>query len=171
VSIEQAIDDIENLESVTRDYLVKNLDAIMIDFVVFEAVAAAKASNLPLEFIDGIKWKRTGRLSGKIINSWGSADKPLAKWFENGTPDHWIEPLSPGGVLAWTATFGRNASAIFFMGSKKVGQTLFSKGHYVTGIPKSEAMTRGIAAGFKRAKTAILKNSKTAVSKELQTIQ
>jgi len=170
VSIQQAIEDLEQLEPKTRQYLIDNLDSIMNEYVVFEAVAAAKASNLPSEFINGISWKRTGDLSGKIINSWGSEEKPLAKWFEHGTPDHWIAPLKPGGVLAWTATFGRNASAIFFMGSEKVGQTLFSKGHYVTGIPKSEAMTRGIAEGFKRAKTAILKNSKSEVSKELKTI-
>jgi len=171
VSIQQAIQDLERLEQVTRAYLIENLDSIMNNFVVFEAVAAAKASNLPLEFIAGISWKRTGELSGKILNSWGSSEKPLAKWFEFGTPDHWIEPLKAGGVLAFPATFGRNATAIFFMGDKKVGQTLFSKGHYVSGIPKTEAMQRGIATGFTRAKTAILKNSKAAVSKELETIE
>lgn len=171
MSIQQAIQDLESLESVTKNYLVENLDSIMKEYVVFETVAAAKASNLPLEFIDGIEWKRTGALTGKIINTWGSTEKPLAKWFEFGTPDHWIEPLKAGGVLAWTATFGKNASAIFFMGNKQQGQTLFSKGHYVSGLPKTEAMQRGIATGFKRAQTAILKNSKTAVSKELKTIQ
>jgi len=171
VSIQQAIQDLEKLESVTKDYLIENLDSIMNEFVVFEVIAASKASNLPNEFAAGVAWKRTGELSGKIVNTWGSSVKPLAKWFNYGTPDHWIEPLKPDGVLVWTATFGKNASAIFFAGSKEVGQKLFSKGHYVSGLDKTEAMDRGIAAGFKRAKTAILKNSKDKVTQELETIE
>jgi len=170
VSIEQAIQDLENLEPLTRNYLIENLDDIMENFVVFEAVAAAKASNLPKEFTEGIAWKRTGELTGKIINTWGTQEKPLAKWFEEGTPDHWIEPLSPDGVLVFEATFGKNASAIFFMGDEEEGRLIYSKGHYVSGLDKTEAMARGIATGFKKAETAILKNSKDSVSKELETI-
>ena len=170
MSIQQAIEDLENLESTTKDYLIENLDNIMKNFVVFEAQAAAKASNLPDEFIDGIAWERTGELRGKIINTWGDGNKPLAKWFEEGTPDHWIEPSSPGGVLVFEATFGTHAKAIYFMGDKKEGTLIFSKGHYVTGLEKTEAMARGIATGFKKAKTAILKNSKAMISRELKTI-
>lgn len=171
MSLQQAIQDLEKLEPTTRQYLIENLDDLMTDFVVFEVVAAAKASNLPLEFIGGIKWKRTGELTGRIINTWGTADKPLAKWFNDGTPDHWIAPLKEGGVLAFPATFGRHASAIFFMGDAKQGATLFSKGHYVSGLDKTEAMERGIANGMKRFKPAVLKNAKSAVSKELDTIE
>ncbi len=171
MSIQQAIQDLEKLEPVTRSYLIENLDDLMNEFVVFEVVAAAKASNLPLEFIAGIKWKRTGELAGKIISSWGTQEKPLAKWFNDGTPDHWIEPLKEGGVLAWEATFGKHAKAIFFMGDAQEGSTLFSKGHYVSGLDKTEAMERGIDNGMKRFKPAVLKNTKGAVSKELETIE
>jgi len=171
VSVDQAIQDLENLEGVTKDYLTENLDQLMKEFLVFEAVAAAKASNLPLEFISGIAWKRTGELSGKVVNTWGSEKKPLAKWFEFGTPDHWVEPLTPDGVLAFPATFGKHATAIFFMGNQEEGEILFSKGHYVSGIDKFESMTRGLATGFKRLKAAVIKNSKAAVSKELETIE
>ncbi len=171
MSLQQAIQDLERLEPTTREYLIENLDSLMDEFVVFEVVAAAKASNLPLEFIAGIKWKRTGDLSGRIVNTWGTADKPLAKWFNDGTPDHWIEPLTPGGVLAWEATFGRHAKAIFFMGDAQEGQMLFSKGHFVSGLEKTEVMQRGINNGMKRLKPAILKNTKESVSKELETIE
>jgi len=171
MSLQQAIQDLEKLESTTRQYLIENLDDLMNEFVVFEVVAAAKASNLPLEFIAGIAWKRTGDLSGRIVNTWGTAEKPLAKWFNDGTPDHWIAPLKPGGVLAWEATFGRHAKAIFFMGGAQEGQTLFSKGHFVSGLDKTEAMERGIATGMKRLKPAILKNAKADISKELETIE
>jgi len=170
VSIQQAIQDLEKLEPTTKRYLKENLDTIMIENVVFEAKASAKASNLPDEFIAGIRWTRTGELSGKVINTWGSADKPLAKWFEDGTPDHWIEPNTPGGVLVFEASFGKHASAIYFMGNKKEGELIYSKGHYVSGLDKTEAMERGIATGFKRAQSAILKNSKQEISRELVTI-
>lgn len=170
MSIQQAIEDLENLEPVIKQYLIENLDDIMEDFVVFEAKASAQASNLPNEFTDGIAWERTGELTGKIINTWGSKEKPLAKWFEEGTPDHWIEPLSEGGVLAFPATFGKHATAIFFMGDQKEGEIKFSKGHYVSGLEKTEAMERGITRGLKRAQSAILKNSKSEVSRKLKTI-
>jgi len=171
LSLQQAILDLEQLEPETQDYLIENLDSIMENFVVYEAVSSAKASNLPKEFINGIEWKRTGPTAGKIINTWGSTEKPLAKWFEEGTPDHWIEPLNPDGVLVFEATFGRNATAIFFMGNEEEGKLLYSKGHFVSGLEKTDAMARGIALGWKKAKTAILKNSKAMVSRKLETIE
>lgn len=171
MSLQQAIQDLENLEPVTREFIVEHLDALMNTYVVFEVIAAAKASNLPLEFIAGISWKRTGDLEGRIVNTWGSSEKPLAKWFNGGTPDHWIEPLDPDGVLVWEATFGRHAKAIFFMGNAEQGSLLFSKGHYVSGLDKTEAMERGIRNGFIRVKSAILKNTKDEVKRELETIE
>jgi len=106
MSLQQAIQDLEKLESTTRQYLIEHLDALMNEFVVFEVVAAAKASNLPLEFIAGIKWKHTGDLSGRLVNTWGTAEKPLAKWFNDGTPDHWIAPLRLS-ENTWPAIWGR----------------------------------------------------------------
>lgn len=171
MSIDQALEDLSKLEETTRQYIIENLDQLMKDNVIFEIISAAHASNLPKEFINGIAWRRTGPLSGKIVNTWGDSQKPLALWFNDGTVDHWIQPLKPGGVLAWPATFGRNATAIFFMGNAQPGDMLFSKGHFVKGIPKTEVMQRGINIGMKRLQTVILKNSKLEVSKELETIQ
>ena len=125
MSIDQAIADIENLEPTTKRYLVENLDELAVEFLVGEVINASHASNLPLEFIAGIAWQRTGELSGKIINTWGTDEKPLALWFNDGTIDHWIEPLDPDGVLAFTATFGKNASAIFFAGPAQEGDLIF----------------------------------------------
>lgn len=171
MSLEQALEDLENLEPTTRKYLIANLDDLMNENVVFETIAMAKAQNLPKEFIAGIAWVRSGELSGRIVNTWGTTEKPLAEYFNDGTVDHWVEPLTPGGVLVFEATIGKNAKAIYYMGNAKEGDLIFSKGHYVSGLPKTEAMERGINNGFKRLKTAILKNSKTEVSKELETIE
>lgn len=170
MSVQQAIEDIENLEPTTREYLVENLDQLANDNLVFEVVAVAKAMNLPVEFIHGIAWVRTGDLSGKIVNTWGTAEKPLAEWFNDGTPDHWLEPLTPDGVIVFEASFGRNAPAIFFAGNVEEGSLLFSKGHMVSGLDKTEAMERGIEAGWNRFKAQVIKNTKQDVSKELETI-
>ncbi len=169
-SIEQALEDLENLEPVTRNYLIENLDRLMNENVVFETKAISQAMNLPKEFVDGIAWVRTGELSGKIVNRWGNAEKPLAKWFNNGTPDHWIEPLTEGGVLAFPATFGRHGSAIFFMGNQEEGKMIYSKGHFVSGLDKTEAMETGIDIGMNRLKTTTLKDVRSGVSKELESI-
>ena len=170
-SVDQALQDLERLEPVTREFISENLDALVQEHLIFEIIATANASNLPLEFIDGIAWIRTGELSGKIVNTWGSAEKPLALWFNEGTVDHWIEPLTQGGVLAFTATFGRNAPAIFFAGDAEEGSTKFSKGHMVSGLPRTEAMERGILKGMQRMKIAILKSTKQSVSTGLDSIE
>jgi len=36
------------------------------------------------------------------------------------------------------------------MGESKQGDTLFSKGHYVSGVPRTEVMERGFQIGKKR---------------------
>ena len=57
--------------------------------------------------------------------------------------------FSPGGVLAWGGKEGKNATAIYFQGEKPEG-TKFSKGHYVSGVPRTEAMEIGFNIGKKR---------------------
>jgi len=168
--IEQALEDIIQLVPETKTYISENLDELIEDNLIFEMKTIAKASNLPLEFIEGIAWIRTGELSGRVVNTWGTEEKPLAKWFNDGTPDHWVAPLTEDGVLVFEATFGRNASAIFFMGNAEEGDVIFSKGHFVSGLEKTEAWERGAAIGWKRFKMVVIKNSRPEVSKELETI-
>lgn len=131
------------------------LDSYMIelfnDFIVDEIRVLSAAANMPKHFIAGIKFIKTGNNMGKIVNTWGTKDKPLAYWFNDGTSTHWIEPLTPDGVLAWGNTFGNNASAIYFQGTgSKVGDKMFSKGHYVSGIPATHVMELGYKIGSKR---------------------
>ncbi len=141
-----------------QEELRKEINRILDDFmeplmnstIIAEIKQLAMAANIPQSFIDGVKFRRTTANKGEIINTWGSSDKPLARWFNDGTPQHWIEPKDPEGVLVFPATQGRNASAIFFMGESKEGDVLFSKGHYVAGVPKTEVMQRGFQIGKKR---------------------
>lgn len=142
-----------------REDLRKEINRILDDFmeplvnatIIAEIKAVSVAANIPQPFIDGVKFRKTGPNIGEVINTWGTEDKPLARWFNYGTTQHWIEPLDPEGVLAWPAgAEGSNPSAIFFRGDSKETDMLFSKGHYVAGVPRTEAMEIGFNLGKKR---------------------
>ena len=126
------------------------MEPLVVETIIAEIKALGYAANMPQSFIDGVKFRKTEANKGVVINTWGTEEKPLAKWFNYGTVTHWIEPKDPEGVLAFPATTGSHASAIFFMGESKQGDTLFSKGHYVSGVPKTEVMERGFQIGKKR---------------------
>ncbi len=145
------------------------LDTYMVElfetFVVQEIRVIGAAANVPKPFIDGVKFIKTGKNEGEIVNVWGTKEVPLAIYFNYGTVDHWIEPLTEDGVLAFPASGGRNASAVFFQGGAKAGDTMFSKGHYVSGVPKTEIMEIGYAIGSKRMAVEAAK----IVEEELET--
>lgn len=169
MSAKQTITELENLEKTAKKYLEDNLELLIEENVISEIKSVAKAMNLPDKFIDGITFKKVGPLHIKIINTWGTQDKPLARWFNYGTPQHWIEPIN-AKVLAWGGKSGKNASAIFFQGNNPEGMK-FSKGHYVSGVPKTEAMENGIKLGMEKLKAIILKSGREKISKELETIE
>jgi len=135
----------EKLNKILDDFM----EPLMKFTIVEEIKNLAKASNLPQAFVDGVKFRRTAPNEGEIINTWGTKEKPLAKWFNDGTKAHWIAPVKKK-ALHWLAKIGGFAKAIFFQGGTKTGSNLFSKGHYVSGIPKTEVMQRGFAIGKKR---------------------
>ena len=164
--IEGTIQKLKNLESQVNQFLDESMEGDINAFVIPEIKNVALAANLPQEFVDGIKFVKTGKNEGKIINTWGTSELPLAKWFNYGTKQHWIQPKKEGGVLAWTAKAGRNPRAIFFQGGAKVGDILFSKGHFVSGLPRTEVMEIGIALGM-RALTANVQNRTNAKLREV----
>jgi len=139
-----------------RDEVRKEIDEILDDFmeplvnftIISEIKSIATAANIPQGFIDGVKFVKTGKNKGIVINTWGTDEKPLAKWFNYGTVQHWIEPKT-AKALAWEGKSGSHATAIYFQGEKKAG-TIFSKGHYVSGVPRTEAMERGYNIGKKK---------------------
>lgn len=131
-------------------FLDEHMEQLFNDFIVDEIRVLAAAANMPKSFIDGVKFIKDAKNQGRIVNTWGTKEKPLAIWFNYGTAQHWIEPLTKDGVLAFGNTQGRNASAIFFQGESKKGDTMFSKGHYVSGVPRTEAMEIGYRVGSAR---------------------
>jgi hypothetical protein len=135
-----------------REAVDRILDDFMIPLVTFtiieEIKSVATAANIPKGFIDGVKFRKTGPNKGQIINTWGTDELPLAIFFNYGTVDHWVEPRT-AKVLAFEGQ-GTNASAIYFKGSPKPDGVIFSKGHYVSGVPRTEAMEIGFRIGKKR---------------------
>lgn len=162
---------VQTLSGDVRNFISDNMLRWAEGTIQAEAIRFARAANMPPKFIDGIKIIQKG---DKIFleNEWKSkdTDAPLAVFFEYGTSDHWVAPLSPDGVLAWTSkgtTNTRNASAIYFKNfSEKKGDKMFSKGHYVSGLPRLEPMTRGYQAGLKRFRYKIQTEVKRKFSKE-----
>ncbi len=130
----------------------KILDDFMIPLMNYTIVAEIKsiaaAANIPKSFANGVKFVRTAPNKGKIINTWGTDKVPLAKYFNYGTTKHWIAPVN-ATALAWSGK-GTHATAIFFEGSGNKKDTIFDKGHYVSGVPRTEAMEIGFRIGKKR---------------------
>jgi hypothetical protein len=125
------------------------LEPLVKNTIVAEIKALGYAANVPQSFIDGVKFIKTEKNRGIIINTWGTKERPLAIFFNYGTVQHWIEPTE-AEALAWSSTAGQNPQAIFFRGESKEGDMLFSKGHYVSGVPRTEVMERGFNIGKKR---------------------
>ena len=124
-----------------------------------------RAANLPKEFQDAIRieQKDDGYV---LVNDWtGKNGEPLSIWFEYGTRDHWVEPKSKDGVLAFPAPKNQKHGSAIYYESGAEG-TIFSKGHYVSGLPKTEAMHRGLDAGVERLRRKIKREVKNKFSKE-----
>ena len=160
--LNEAVRKLEAVEKNTNKYLNSNMRKLFNSIVIPEMKSIATAMNLPKDFVDGIKFRKTGENTGEVVNTWGGTYNssgqfaaPLALWFNYGTARHWIQPKTPGGTLSWIAGGGNNANAIYFQGGAKEGQRMYSKGHYVSGLPRTEAMETGLARGMKLLKEKI----------------
>ena len=154
-----------------REEIKKEINQILDDFmeplvnftIIIEIRAVAAAANIPQGFIDGVKFVKTGRNKGIVMNTWGNDENPLARYFNYGTSLHWIEPKE-ADVLAFPVTSGRHARAIYFQGQPNPQGTAFSKGHYVSGIPATMAMEIGFNIGKKK----MAEEAQKIIQKELR---
>lgn len=131
----------------------QQVEEIIRDTILAEIISACQAANMPKSFIENITFTKVSDTQYVIENSWKNEDGvPLAVFFEYGTRDHWIEPKD-GGVLAWESKGPESGQkkAIYSKRHDNVeGDTKFSKGHYVTGLPALEPMHNGFRIGYKR---------------------
>ena len=148
---------IMNLEKQITEFINNSMPEWLRDTVLKEAVRFSYAANMPQSFVDGIKITNEGKY--RLENEWSENNKPLAVYFEFGTRDHWIAPKDPKGVLAWKSKGtgkSRHGSAIYYKNStEQKGDMIFSKGHYVSGLPRLEPMTQGYKLGMRKLKELI----------------
>ena len=135
-----------------------NIDTWIKETILKETILAAKAANLPEGFVSSIRIEKKGTLNYVLVNDWQKDGEPLAIYFNYGTVDHYIKP-KPGDTLAFSGE-GTHGSAIYFKSSNKKDHgntTKFSKGHYVSGLPKTEAMENGYRIGQQKMQQKITK--------------
>lgn len=146
--IDYTIIKVKQLTTSTQIYINDHLLELCNDWIVPEIQSISLGMNMPKGFADGVKAVQSGKNRVKIINTWGTPEKPLAKWFNYGTKDHGpkIAPL-----LHWI--------------DKRTGKHIYAK--WVRGVPKTNAMEIGIKAGWKRMLEALLQNTKDKVQEEL----
>ncbi len=113
-----------------------NMEFFMKEYMLPEVKMAAQAANVPEGFVLGIEFMRTGDNEGDVINTWGTEELPLAKWFNYGTRDHGSKGNWP---LRWR--------------SKKTGIEIFAQ--YVRGVPKTLAMEIGIELGIEKLQQVV----------------
>lgn len=157
-----------------REEIRKEIDSILNDFmeplvnftIIAEIKSIAIAANMPRPFIEGVKFVKKGANIGDVINTWGNDEVPLARYFNYGTSLHWTESKTPGKPLVFSGggSYGR---AIYFQGAKNAGNVVFSMGHYVSGVPKVEAMERGYNVGKKR----LAEEASKIIQKELKYVE
>lgn len=131
----------EEVENILDD----NMDFIMNSIFIPEMKRVAFAANLPKPFADNIKFVQTDRNKGKVVNTWGSDEKPLALWFNYGTKDHGSLGDYP---LHWI--------------DKVTGEDIYAM--YVRGVPKTLAME----IGFALAKKALMHEVPKFVEERLE---
>jgi len=113
----------------------ENMIFLINSIMIPEIRAVAMASNVPDGFVTGIKFIKTGDNEGEIINTWGTKELPLAKWFNYGTRDH-------GSLGNWPLHWkGKGGEDIYAM--------------YVRGVPKTLVMETGIQIGTQKLREQV----------------
>lgn len=146
--LDTAILQIKSLVPKTQEYLEQNLDSLMERYVIPEIRSIALAMNMPQGFADGVGYVKINRNTISIVNRWGTKQKPLALWFNNGTRDHGPKYAK---FLHWV--------------DKKTGQHIYAK--WVRGVPKTHAMQKGILFGMSKLKSHISTEIKDNVGRKL----
>ena len=127
----------EEVESKAKEevqtVLNENMEFMMNTYVIPEMKRVAFAANLPKPFADNIKFVQTDEDAGKIVNTWGSDELPLAIWFNYGTKDH-------GSLGTWPLHWK----------DKVTGKDIYAM--WVRGVPRTLAMEIGWELGKKRLK-------------------
>jgi hypothetical protein len=147
-----------NVKTQVNDFLDSRMEYYYDKFVIPEVKAVARAANLPEAFVESFEFRKTGRNKGKVVNTLGTKDEPLAKWFNYGTKRNYpIEPKvkHPEG----TERAARDADevgdgqvqhpTVLHWIDPNTGEDRFASIVIHPGFPKTEAMEIGVRLGMK----------------------
>jgi len=178
MSLDIEFEDITRIELMSipidvRDYLDENMDKYYNNFVIPEIQAVARASNAPDEFVNGFKFVKTGKAKGKIINTWGTQDNPLARYWNYGTKKNYeIRPKVEHPERRET----RDRDIVGDKGQRQhpeslrwidqTGRRVFAKVVIHPGVEKTLAMEKGIETGTRRMKQQLVRDIKNEKEKE-----
>jgi len=146
--LDTALLQVKSLVPKTQEYLEEHGDELVSKYVITEIKSIAQAMNMPQGFVDGVGFVRVDRNTFEIVNRWGTKEKPLALWFNNGTRAHGPKHAN---VLHWV--------------DKVTGKHIYAK--WVRGVPTTHAMQRGILFGMARLKSHISPEIKENVGKKI----
>lgn len=136
----------------------ENAEDWIYDYVVLETKRMALAMFLPEKFIESIELRYHGNGRASVVNTFGTPDVPLAKFFNYGTKRNYtIEPKVVHGTPAPRSPRDKER-----VGDKSVkvvhpqalkwesgGETRFAKRVTHPGFPKTMAMEFGVQQGKK----------------------
>lgn len=146
--LDTAILQVKSLVPKTQEYLESHGDELIQKYLITDIKSIAQGMNMPQGFIDGVGFVRVNRNTFEIVNRWGTKDKPLALWFNEGTRAH-----------------GPKHAKFLHWKDKVTGQDIYAR--WVRGVPKTHAMQRGILFGMARLKSHISTEIKDNVGKQL----
>ena len=129
--------------------------------ILSEVIASSEAANMPASFIKHIRLEVEGDKI-QVVNDWKYEDKYgkhfLARYFEFGTPVHYIAPKFARKLRFKSEgpEMGHGRALYSKRYDTEEGDEIFSSGHYVTGLPRTEAMSKGFEIGVAKFKTRLL---------------
>ena len=157
-------ENIQSLEQETNQFLDDHMEELYNTWVIPEVKRMAEAMLLPSEFVDSIRFEKTGQNQGKVINDFGVPDLPLAVWFNYGTKRFYPitpkvqhpEGASPRATRD-TEDVGeghiQHPSVLHWVDES--GKDHFRKKVIHPGFPKTLAMEFGVNEGKKKLMTVL----------------
>ena len=131
-------------------------------------LAVSQSEKMSDRFIKSLKFNQNSNIGNNemsisfTVSSYKTDDdKPLWKFFEYGTKDHWIEPVN-AKALHWTkGSSGGRPQGIYFQSSEtQEGDSMFSKGHYVRGITARKIVTDTRKIGYPKFRRELMRQLK-----------
>jgi hypothetical protein len=82
-----------NARAEVNNFIDSNMQSNYDRLVIPEIKAVARATNAPEAFVESFYFVKTGKNKGKIINTLGTKQNPLARYFNYGTKRNY--PITP----------------------------------------------------------------------------